>query len=301
MNNSVIHTEGLTKFYGKHRGIVDLNLEVRAGEVVGYLGPNGSGKTTTIRLLLDFIRPTKGRAELFGMDARVHGVEIRRRVGYLPGDLATYEKLNGWELLTYFSNLRGGVDWKYTEDLAERLELDLSRPIRTLSKGNKQKMGLVQAFMHKPELLLLDEPTSGLDPLMQQEFYRMAREAIAEGRTVFLSSHLLAEVERIADRVGIIREGRLVLEEAVATLKAKALRQLEMHFADPVPAEAFRGLPGVRDVRTEDSVVHCTIEGSVDALIKVAAQFEVVNIASHEPDLEEIFLAYYSEGDGHAE
>jgi len=299
MVNSVINTQGLTKFYGRHRGLVDLNLEVQVGEVVGYLGPNGSGKTTTIRLLLDFIRPTEGRAEIFGMDTRAHSVDIRRRVGYLPGELETYDSLTGRELLTYFANLRGGVDWKYTETLVERLELDLSRPLRTLSKGNRQKVGLIQAFMHQPELLLLDEPTSGLDPLMQQEFYRMAREATAEGRTVFLSSHVLAEVERIADRVGIIREGRLVLEEEVATLKAKALRQLEIHFAEPVPKEAFRGLPGVRDVRVENSVVYCTIEGSIDTLIKVAAKFEVTNITSQEPDLEEIFLAYYGEGDGH--
>lgn len=301
MTENAILTEGLTKFYGRHRGLVDLNFEVRPGEVVGYLGPNGSGKTTTIRLLLDFIRPTKGRAELFGMDARAHSKEIRRRVGYLPGELATYDNLTGWELLTYFSNLRGGVDWKYTGDLAARLGLELSRQIHTLSKGNKQKVGLVQAFMHQPELLILDEPTSGLDPLMQQEFYRLIAEVKAEGRTVFLSSHVLAEVERIADRVGIIREGQLVLEEEVATLKAKALRQLEMHFAESVPAEAFMGLPGVRDVRAEDGVVHCSIEGSVDALIKAAARFEVINITSHEPDLEEIFLAYYSGGEGNAE
>ena len=296
-SDSVILTEGLTKFYGKHRGLVDLNLEVRPGEVFGYLGPNGAGKTTTMRLLLDFIRPTQGRAEIFGMDIHTESREIRRRVGYLPGELETYENLTGWELLTYFANLQGGINWKYTEALAERLGLDLSRSIRTLSKGNKQKLGLVQAFMHQPELLVLDEPTSGLDPLVQQEFYRIVKEAKTEGQTLFLSSHVLAEVERIADRVGIIREGQLVLEEEVATLKAKALRQLEMHFAKPVPLEVFRGLPGVRNVKGENSAIHCTIEGSVDALIKAAAQFEVVNITSHEPDLEEIFLAYYKEGE----
>ena len=216
----------------------------RPGEVVGYLGPNGSGKTTTIRLLLDFIRPTKGRAEIFGMHARLDSLAIRRRVGYLPGELSAYEGLTGWELLTYFANLRGGVDWTYAETLAERLELDLTRKIRTLSRGNKQKVGLVQAFMGKPELLILDEPTGGLDPLMQQEFYRMVREAKLQGQTVFLSSHVLAEVERIADRVGIIREGSLVLDEEVAALKAKALRQLEIHFTEPAPIEAFRDIPG---------------------------------------------------------
>ena len=295
MSDTVILTEGLTKFYGKHRGLVDLDLEVRAGEVFGFLGPNGSGKTTTMRLLLDFIRPTQGRAEVFGLDVRAESMEVHRRVGYLPGDLATYDNLTGWELLTYFANIQRGVDWSYTEVLAERLDLDLSRSIRTLSTGNRQKVGLVQAFMHQPGLLILDEPTSGLDPLVQQEFYRIVQEAKANGQTVFLSSHILAEVERIADRVGIIREGQLVLEEEVATLKARAVRQLEMHFAEPVPEDAFSGLPGVRDIRAEGNAVHCTIDGSVDALIKAAARFEVLNITSHEPDLEEIFLAYYKE------
>lgn len=300
MSDNVIVTEGLTKYYGKSRGVVDLNLEVRAGEVFGFLGPNGAGKTTTMRILLDLIRPTRGRAEVLGMEVHAESMEIRRRVGYLPGDLATYDSLTGWELLTYFSNLQGGVDMKYTQTLAERLELDISRPIRTLSTGNRQKVGLVQAFMHQPGLLILDEPTSGLDPLVRQEFYRLVMETRAEGRTVFLSSHVLAEVERIADRVGIIREGELVVESEVEALKEKALRRLEMQFAEPVAADAFDGLPGVRDVTVEDSTVHCTIEGSVDALIKAAARFELLNIISHEPDLEEIFLAYYTEGDSGA-
>ena len=297
MTDSVILTEDLTKFYGRHRGLVELNLEVRSGEVVGYLGPNGAGKSTTIRLLLDFIRPTKGRAEIFGKNARLDSLAIRRRVGYLPGELSAYEGLTGWELLTYFANLRGGVDRRYVGTLAERLELDLTRKIRTLSRGNKQKVGLVQAFMGKPELLILDEPTGGLDPLMQQEFYRMVREAKSQGQTVFLSSHVLAEVERIADRVGIIREGSLVLDEEVAALKAKALRQLEIHFAEPPPVEAFRDIPGVREVSVEGNDLKCSVVGSVDALIKAASRFEVVNISSHEPDLEDIFLDYYRESD----
>ena len=297
MADSVILTEGLTKFYGRHRGLVDLSLEVRPGEVIGYLGPNGSGKTTTIRLLLDFIRPTEGRAEIFGMHASLDSLEIRRRVGYLPGELNAYDSLTGWELLTYFANLRGRVDWRYAETLAERLELDLARKIRTLSKGNKQKVGLVQAFMGRPELLILDEPTGGLDPLMQQEFYRMVREASGEGQTVFLSSHVMAEVERIADRVCIIREGRLVLDEDVTTLKARALRQIEVHFAEPPPVDAFRDIPGVREVSVEGADLKCSVVGSVDALIKAASRFEVLNISSHEPDLEDIFLDYYRESE----
>jgi ABC-2 type transport system ATP-binding protein len=290
----IIQTEQLAKFYGKKRGVIDLDLAIKPGEVFGYLGPNGAGKTTTIRMLMGFIRPTSGDVEVLGFDPRTESVEIHRHVGYLPGEFALYEKMTGHDVLTYFAHLRGGVDWKHVQALVERLDLDLSRPIRTLSKGNKQKVGLVQALMHRPELLILDEPTAGLDPLVQQTFNQLVLEAKGEGRTIFLSSHVLAEVERIADRVGIIRDGQLVLVEEVNALKTRALRRLELHFAGAVPAAAFERLSGVRDVQVQDGIVECTVEGSVDALIKAAAQFEVVNIVSHQPDLEEIFLAYYS-------
>lgn len=301
MDDMVIRTEGLTKFYGRQRGVIDVNMEVQRGEVFGYLGPNGAGKTTTIRLLLDFIRPTRGRATIFDLDTRRHSREIRQRIGHLPGELALYENLTAAELLRYVGHLREGVEWGFVEELAARLECNLSQSIRSLSHGNKQKIGVIQAFMHKPELFILDEPTIGLDPLMQQEFYRLIAEVKAEGRTVFLSSHILPEVERVCDRVGIIREGRLIAVENVAALKARALRRLEIRFAAPVPQEAFASLAGVRDVTVENSVLHCTVVGSLDALIKAAAQFEVVNVISHEPSLEEIFLAYYSGGEGHAE
>ncbi len=204
MDDMVIRTEGLTKFYGRQRGVIDVNMEVQRGEVFGYLGPNGAGKTTTIRLLLDFIRPTRGRATIFALDTHKHSRDIRRRIGHLPGELALYENLTGAELLRYTGHLRGGVEWKFVEELAARLECNLSQPIRSLSHGNKQKIGVIQAFMHKPELFILDEPTIGLDPLMQQEFYRLIAEVKAEGRTVFLSSHILPEVERVCDRVAII-------------------------------------------------------------------------------------------------
>ncbi|MGH3372311.1 MAG: ABC transporter ATP-binding protein [Nocardioidaceae bacterium] len=291
----VIRTEGLTKYYGRSRGVVDLDLAVRPGEVFGFLGPNGAGKTTTIRLLLDFIRPTRGRAEVLGMDARRRSVEIRRRVGYLPGELALYENLTGHELLTYLDNLRGRADHGHAKSLAERLDLDLSRHIRALSKGNKQKLGVVQALMHRPELLIMDEPTGGLDPLVQREFNRMVREATSDGATLFLSSHVLSEVEHLADRVGIVRQGRLVVVEEVGALKAKAVRRLELDFARPVPPSAFDSLPGVRDLAVDGAVVRCAVEGSVDALVKAAARYEVLNLISHEPDLEEIFLAYFRE------
>ena len=299
MAQAIIETQGLTKYYGKQRGIIEVSVEVLQGEVFGFLGPNGAGKTTTIRLLLDLIRPTSGRATVFGLDSREGSREIRERIGYLPGELTLYDDLSGIQFLEHVAHLRGGVDWVYVQDLATRLDCQLTRPIRTLSQGNKRKVGLIQAFVHQPDLLFLDEPTGGLDPLVQQEFYRMVGEVRAQGRTVFLSSHNLPEVERVCDRVGIIREGRVVAVEEVAALKRRALRQLEIHFGRPVPQEAFADLSGVRDVALENSVLHCTVEGSLDALIKAGAQFEVVNIVSHEPSLERIFLAYYG-GRNHA-
>jgi ABC-2 type transport system ATP-binding protein len=294
MNDTIIRTDHLTKSYGKARGVSDLDLTVRSGEVFGYLGPNGAGKTTTIRTLLDFIRPTAGVARVFGLDAQRESLAIRKRVGYLPGELSLYEGMTGRDFLRYMANLRGGVDWSVVVGLAERLGANLAQPIRILSHGNKQKLGLIQAFMRQPELLILDEPTQGLDPLVQQEFYRLLAEAKAAGRTVFLSSHVLPEVEKTCDRVGVIREGRLVAVEEVAALKAKALRRLEIRFAAPVPPELFRDLSGVREVRTENGTLHCTVAGGLDAVVKAAARYEVLDLISHEPSLEEIFLAYYS-------
>ena len=298
MSEGIIHTEGLTKSYGKNRGVIDVSLDVRPGEVFGFLGPNGAGKTTTIRTLLDFIRPNSGVAKVFGMDAHRQSRDIRRRIGYLPGDLALYENLKGADMLRYMGNLRGGVEWNDVQQLAERLHSDLSRPIRTLSQGNRQKIGLIQALMHKPELLILDEPTNGLDPLIQQVFYRLISEV--EEQTVFLSSHNLPEVERVCDRVGIIREGRLIAVEEVSALKSRALRQLEIHFAAPVPESAFANVAGVSDLVVEQNVLRCSVKGTLDAVIKAASKFEVVNVISHEPSLEEIFLAYYNRGENNA-
>lgn len=299
MQEPVIRTEGLTKYYGKQRGVENLALEVHRGEVFGFLGPNGAGKTTTIRLLLDLIRPTQGRVEVLGMDAHAQGVAIRERVGYLPGELSLYDKLTGSEFLQYMGNLRGGVDWKYVRSLAERLECDLRQRIRTLSRGNKQKLGILQAFAHRPELLVLDEPTSGLDPLMQHEFHRLVRELHGEGTTFFISSHNLAEVERMCDRVGIVRTGSMVAVDEIENLKARALRKLEIHFASPVPLDTFHNLPGVKDVRIENRTLNCSLVGSMDAVIKAAARFEVLNVISPEVSLEEIFIEYY-QGDGDA-
>jgi ABC-2 type transport system ATP-binding protein len=297
---SAIRTEQLTKFYGRSRGIVDVDLEVQAGEVFGFLGPNGAGKTTTIRLLLDLIRPTRGRAEVLGLDVRRDRIAIHRRISYLPGEVALYGDLTAHQYLAYFGNLHGDSDGREVQQLIERLELDPTVRVKSLSRGNRQKVGLVAAFMGKPELLILDEPSIGLDPLIQLEFEHLVNEARAEGRTVFLCSHILPEVEHLCDRVGIIREGGLLAVESVADLKARALRRLRIEFSGPVDHAAFAGLPGVRDVRIDDAALTCTVMGSLDALVKAAARFPVHNVTSQETSLEEIFLAYYGEGTGNA-
>jgi len=293
---AVVEARGLTKLYGRQVGALDLEFAVEQGEVFGYLGPNGAGKTTTIRLMLDLIRPSSGRVELFGRDTRRDSVEVRRRVGYLPGDVRLYERLTGRQLVRYFASLRTLHDLREAEALAKRFELDLDVPIRTLSRGNRQKVGLVQAFMHRPELLVLDEPTSGLDPLMQQEFYDLLRETTADGRTVFLSSHVLPEVQRVADRVGVIREGRLELIETVDVLRARAPTRVEASFVGVPPKGAFDGLAGVREIERHGHVVLFALEGPADPLVKALARYEVIGLDSHEADLEDVFLAFYREG-----
>lgn len=299
--SAAIETSNLTKHYGSVRANVDVNLEVLEGEVFGYLGPNGAGKTTTIRTLLDLIRPTSGDASIFGLDAHRDSVEIRRRTGYLPGELALYDRMTGTELLTYASHLAGEVKWSYVGELGERLQANLDHKFSTLSRGNKQKIGLIQAFMHKPDLVILDEPTRGLDPLRQQEFYSLVADVKADGRTVFFSSHNLPEIERTCDRVGIIRGGRIIAVEEISTMKERALHRLEFQFAETVPQTVFAGLAGVEDVAAEDSRVTLTIKGSPDAAVKAAAKFEVTRVTSHDSSLEEICLAYYNEGESHAE
>lgn len=293
-----IQTDKLTKHYGETKALIDLDLEVQRGEVFGFLGPNGAGKTTMIRTILDLIRPTSGSATLLGLDSHEHSVELRRHIGYLPGDLALYPTLTGRDTVAYFSNLRGGVDDSYVRALAERLDCDLSKRIRDLSSGNRQKVGLIQAFMNRPELLILDEPSTGLDPLVQQEFQAMLREVADEGRTVFLSSHTLSEVERVADRVGIIRAGRLVVVEAVNQLKAKAIRRLNLEFAKPVEASVFGGLPGVHHVDADTTRVSISYEGPMAGLLEAAMPHGLVNMEAVEADLEEIFLNYYRTSSG---
>ena len=290
----VIEVDGLTKHYGSVVGAQDLSFTVQRGEVFGFLGPNGAGKTTTIRMLLDEIRSTAGRASILGLDTHAKSVEIRRHLGYIPGDLALYPNLTGRDTLTYFANLRGGVDWSYVEELAERLDSDLSRKVGNLSTGNRQKVGVIQAFMNRPDVLIMDEPSSGLDPLIQREFQNMVREVAADGRTVFLSSHTLSEVQRVAGRVGIIRQGRLVTVESVADLRSKAMRQVELELDSPAEAARFAAVPGVRDVTVEHNQVRLSFDGDMGTLLQAASeQHTIVDITTNEADLEEIFLTYY--------
>jgi ABC-2 type transport system ATP-binding protein len=301
--SAAIETTGLTKYYGKARGIVDLDLEVGAGEVFGFLGPNGAGKTTTLRLFLDLIRPTSGRALVLGRDSHRDTLAIQARSGYLPGELSLYPNLTGQEMLRYLANLRGGVDWSVVTLLCDRLDCDLTRKVADLSTGNKRKLGLIQAFMHRPELLILDEPTSGLDPLVQHEFYALVDEARDAGQTVFLSSHVLPEVQRVCDRVAFIREGELIALEDVSSLTGKAVREIEVVFAAPVPAAAFEGVAGVSDVTANGqgpASLRFTVTGSLDPVVKKLSEFPVLDLTSRLPDLEDVFMTFYAEADAAA-
>jgi ABC-2 type transport system ATP-binding protein len=294
-----VEVTDLTKYYGSDRGVVDVDLAVEPGQVFGFLGPNGAGKTTTMRMLLDFIRPDSGTARVLGLDCQTDSLAIRSRTGYVGGDVALYERLTGRELCLWLADLRGGAGADRIDDLADRLGLDLGRPIGDLSTGNRQKVALVQAFMHEPELLVLDEPTAGLDPLVQHTFQQMVAEVAAEGRSVFLSSHVLDEVERTCDRVAIIRDGRLVTVEEMATLRRRALRDVTIRFAEPVDLEPIKALDEVHEASADEDVVQLRFGGEADALIKLLAGHRVIDFISAPADLEDIFLAFYS-GD-HAE
>jgi beta-exotoxin I transport system ATP-binding protein len=288
-----IATSGLSKDYGSGRGLFDLDLEVERGEVFGFLGPNGAGKSTTMRLLLDLIKPTSGSARVLGMDVGKDSLEIRRRVGFLPGDFAMYAKLTGRSMLDYLAQLRGGVDGRMRASLAERFDADLDRPIHQLSTGNRQKLGLIQAFMHEPELLILDEPIAGLDPLVQRSFHVLLKEVTSQGATVFLSSHTLSEVERVTHRLAVLRQGRLVVVDSLENLRKVAVQRLEIEFSTPIDPRQFATLPGVTEVRADGQTLTVAFEGSADGVVKAAAAHEVRAIRPREDDLEDIFLRYY--------
>jgi ABC-2 type transport system ATP-binding protein len=297
---AAIETSGLSKTYGSDvHALVDLDLRVEQGEVFGYLGPNGAGKSTTIRLLLGLILPTRGRASLFGLDTRAEGVRARERVGYLPGDLRLADRLSGRQQVDSLARLRGGADDAYRAELCERFDAVLDRPIRQLSRGSRQKLGIVQAFMHRPALVVLDEPSSGLDPLLQNEFRDLLRETVERGATVFLSSHSLDEVQHVADRVGIIRGGKLFDVDHVDSLRERALRHVTVTFAEPPHTERFVELDGVRVVAVEGPVLRLSApEAAMGAVVRTVAEQPVVDFVSQPADLEEIFLDLYREADG---
>ncbi|MBL8133729.1 MAG: ABC transporter ATP-binding protein [Anaerolineae bacterium] len=294
-----MHVERLTKYYGKTPAVHDLGFDIFRGEIFGYLGPNGAGKTTTIRLLLDLIRPTAGHAQILGMDVHRQSAAVHRQIGNLPGELGLWRSLTGWDVVEYLGGLRGDVPRAYAGELAERLALDMTRKVGDYSSGMKRKLGLLQALMHKPAVLILDEPTNGLDPLVQQTFQKMMQEVRDEGRTVFMSSHVLPEVEHICDRVGILRDGKLETIQRISELKSVRFRWMTLHLADVenhlAVQTAFARLPGVSDVKVENGGVRFRVTGELDAVIKTAAGYHVIDMEYVEPDLEDIFLEYYGE------
>ncbi|KXK48425.1 MAG: ABC transporter-like protein [Chloroflexi bacterium OLB13] len=293
----VIQAHGLTKAYGRGGPLAlnRLNLDVYQGEIFGYLGPNGAGKSTTIRILMDLIRPTSGTATLFGQDVREHAVEIHRRIGFMPGELNLWPGRTGRDIVVYFSKVRGGVNPNVIKQITERLSLDLSMRVREYSSGNKRKLGLLLATMHEPELLILDEPTSGLDPLMQQTFNDMMLEMRAAGHTVFLSSHVLSEVQTICDRVAILRGGVLQAVESVEKLTHADFQWVTITFREPVSPSHFEGKNGITNVTADGTTLKMRVAGDFDAVIRAIGSDYVVNMKVHEPTLEEIFLAYYGE------
>ncbi|NBW91448.1 MAG: ABC transporter ATP-binding protein [Actinobacteria bacterium] len=290
MNSPAVSLRKLTKSYGKNRGIVDISFDIYPGEVFGFLGPNGAGKSTAIRTLLGLISATSGTAEILGQDALKNSAELRAQVGYLPGALSLNSNYTAWELLHQFAKLRNIDCTASIQDLASRLKLDLHKKIGELSKGNRQKVGVIQAFMHLPKVLFLDEPTSGLDPLAQREFEKILDEVKARGGAVMLSSHVLSEVEHLADTVAVINDGKLLVVDRVANLKAKALRHLDLSFDSPVAVSVFDGIAAVKAIGSHGTTISCEVVGSEHEILKRAVEHGVVAVQSHEPSLEEIFL-----------
>ena len=293
--SAIIQTNQLTKSYGRSRGIIDVTFDIQEGEVFGFLGPNGAGKTTTMRTLMGLLHANSGSATIGGLDCWTQSTEVKKLVGYLPGEFTFDPGLRGAQIIEYLGHLRGGVDQAYVLSLVERLGFDPGKRFREYSHGNKQKLGLVQAFMHKPRLLILDEPTSGLDPLNQQEFYKMVAEVHAEGRTVFLSSHILPEIEQTCDRVAIIREGRLVKIDHVSALKDIHQNDVEISFAGPASVEWFKNVAGVTSVAqgADEHTLQMNVQGELTEIIRIAGEHHATNIDTHEPSLEEVFLRFY--------
>jgi ABC-2 type transport system ATP-binding protein len=296
--SAIIQTNKLTKSYGRSRGVIDVTFDIEEGEVFGFLGPNGAGKTTTMRVLMGLLHANSGRATIGGLDCWKQSTQVKSLVGYLPGEFVFDPSLRGAQIIEYLGHLRGGLDQAYVRSLVERLGFDPSKRFREYSHGNKQKLGLIQAFMHKPRVLILDEPTSGLDPLNQREFYTMVAEVHAEGCTVFLSSHILPEVEHTCDRVAIIREGRLVKIDHVSSLKNLRQHDVEMSFAGLASIEWFEHVAGVTRVAqgSHEHTLQLNVRGELTEIIKIAAEHHATNIDTHEPTLEEVFLRFYEPG-----
>lgn len=300
MSNTVIEINNLSKVYGSgttgFKALDSLNLTVNQGEIFGYLGPNGAGKTTTIRMLLDLIRPTTGTATILGKDAQTDSIELHRRIGFLPGELGIWKNEKSINIIKYVARLRGGVDMKYVNYLAEQFQFDMSKKVREYSTGNKRKLGLILALMNKPELLILDEPTSGLDPLMQQTFHQLMAEHKNAGRTVFLSSHVLSEVQAICDRVAILRNGELKAVESVEKLTHVEFRWITVEFRDGVPdKQLFTTLSGVSDVDVNGKTAKMRLMGDIDPLLRVINDHYIVDLRANDPSLEDIFLAFYDD------
>ena len=288
-----IHTSGLTKDYGQGRGIFDLNLDIAAGEVFGFIGPNGAGKTTTIRLLMDFTRPARGSAQLLGLDSVKDSIQIKKLVGFLPGELPIYPGATVAQILGLLASMRGGVDERIIRDLAGQLQLELGRKYRELSHGNKQKVWLVQAFMHEPRLIILDEPTLGLDPLMQAVFRQLVSKATQNGATVFLSSHVLSEVQTLCSRIALVNRGRLLRVGTLADLRELRVHRVEATVERDLNVSALAAIPGVTDVAVEDHHLRCTVRGAFAPVIAALDEARVVELDSEELSLEELFLATY--------
>ncbi len=291
---TIIQTTNLTKTYGKSRGITDVNIRVNKGDIFGFLGPNGAGKSTTIRTLLDFIRPSGGSATIFGLDCHKETVQIKKRIGYIPGDFGLFGNMTGWKYLEYFGKVRGGYDEESAKSYASRLDIKLDRKMKEYSRGMRQKVAIIQAFMNNPDLIVMDEPTSGLDPLVQQNFMDMLREEAGHGTTIFMSSHVLSEVEKVCNRVAIIKEGRIQTEEKIEDLQKKSGSVLQVKFADDVNPEVFR-LPGVANPVRQNGHIRMTVTGNMESVLAEVSKHKVADINIHPMTLEEIFMHYYEE------
>lgn len=294
-NSTGILIKGLSKRYGKSdkKALDNLSLEVKRGEVYGFLGPNGAGKSTTIRLLMNFIQPTGGQASILGYDIVSQSTDLKRHIGYLSGDFEIYPKMNGKQYLTYMDELQEENSLSYARKLAKNLKAQLDKPVGELSRGNRQKIALIQALMHQPEVLILDEPSSGFDPLVQETFYELVKEAKQRESVVFISSHILGEVQKVCDRVGIIRDGKLITERSIAEMASEAAQTFDINFASLAPVSELRKIKGVKIVDHTNNQVTIHVHGHLSPLFALLAKHEVIKIDARNLDLEEVFIRFY--------